>query len=94
MAERAWLDDALTLSARVFHGRRAGTGEPEIRDGACVAGAARSHTRSDARLSYAWRDARVHVDVENLLDTAFCDVSGVLAPGRAAYLAVSWGARR
>ncbi len=94
VAERAWLDDALTLSARVFHGRRAGTGEPEIRDGACVAGAARSHTRSDARLSYAWRDARVHVDVENLLDTAFCDVSGVLAPGRAAYLAVSWGARR
>ncbi|HEX6940067.1 MAG TPA: TonB-dependent receptor [Longimicrobiales bacterium] len=89
-AERAWLGDALWLTARVYHARRAGTDEPAVQDGACVAGAAQDHTRADARLAYEWRGARVFLDLRNLTDTEFCDVSGVMAPGRAAYLGVAW----
>jgi vitamin B12 transporter len=87
---RDWLGDALTLDARLYHARRAGTDEPAVQDGVCTPGAAQTHTQADARVAYRWRGVRLSLDVRNLTDAVVCDVSGLPAPGRAAFFGVTW----
>jgi outer membrane receptor protein involved in Fe transport len=71
-AERVVLA-GLTASLRARGARRSGE---------------RPHHLVDARLGYAHAGARVYLDVRNLGDTAYLDIAGKPAPGRALLLGV------
>jgi iron complex outermembrane receptor protein len=74
-AERE-LGAGLSLALRGYHARRKGE------DG---------YLRSDLRVGYTRGGTRVYLDLHNLGDERYLDISGMAAPGRAAYLGVSWG---
>jgi iron complex outermembrane receptor protein len=74
-AERE-LGAGISLGLRAYHARR--TGE----DG---------YLRGDMRMDYTRGAARIYLDILNLGNTRFLDISGLEAPRRALYLGVAWG---
>ncbi len=50
----------------------------------------RHHKRADARLSYAFRDARFTLDAVNLGNASYLDASARPVAGRAAYAGMEW----
>lgn len=64
----------LSLTARVMHARRQGDA---------------AYLRADARLQEHWRGGRIYLDVQNLTNADYLDVSGLPAPGRAAYIGLA-----
>jgi iron complex outermembrane receptor protein len=53
-----------------------------------------AYLRVDARASYAWRAARLFLDVQNAGDADYPDITGLRAPGRGLYAGVEWRAWR
>jgi iron complex outermembrane receptor protein len=74
-AERE-LGAGLSLALRALHARR--TGED-------------AYLRGDLRLGYARGGARLYLDLLNLADERYLDISGLEAPRRAVYLGIAWG---
>jgi iron complex outermembrane receptor protein len=74
-AERE-LGAGLSLALRGYHARR--TGE-------------NAYLRTDLRLAYEHGGARFYLDLNNLGDERYLDVTGLEAPRRALFLGLSWG---
>jgi len=75
IAARRELVAGLHLALRAYHARRSGE------DG---------YLLGDLRLGYEQGPARVYVDVLNLGNEYYLDVTGMRAPGRTIYLGVAW----
>lgn len=65
----------LSLTLRAHHARREGE------DG---------HLRGDMRVAFQRRGTRLYLDLLNLGDTNYLDVTGMRAPGRALYVGMAW----
>jgi outer membrane cobalamin receptor len=67
--------EAFTLSVNAQRGRRAGED---------------SFDRIDAHAAVSWGSARIYLDLTNLFDARYPDVTGARAPGRALSMGVRW----
>lgn len=76
IAARREIAAGLNLALRAHHARRGGE---------------EGYLRSDLRLGYEKRGARLYVDLLNLGNESYIDVTGMRAPGRTIHLGVAWG---
>ena len=56
-------------------------------------GGEEAFSRVDAHAGFRWGSSRIYLDVTNLLDSSYPDITGALAPGRSLVFGLKWRIR-